>query len=83
MFWRKHKYALSVWKLKRLRMKALKAENTENHSLYQLCSRLTKGLKGMKGKVILKKGFALITIFAVIVTAYWQNNQTASAATWT
>jgi hypothetical protein len=48
---------------------------------------LEKGWKGMRGKVFkkvyLKKGFAFVTIIAVIVTAYWQGTPQANAATFT
>jgi len=39
--------------------------------------------KTIKSRTILKKSFALITILAVIVTAYFQNTPYASAATFT
>ena len=75
------------WKLARLRAQALKAENTENGSLYEsLKSKISdgiRGLKGMKGKVILKKAFAMMTIFAVLVTAYFQGAPRGEAATLT
>jgi hypothetical protein len=67
--------------LKRLRIKILKTENTENGSLYETLFEKIKGLKGIKGKVMLRKGLALMMILAVIVTAYWQNTPYASAAT--
>ena len=39
--------------------------------------------RNMSRKIILKKAFAAITIFAVLVTAYLQNTPYASAATFT
>jgi hypothetical protein len=43
-----------------------------------------KGIKGIMGnKVYLRKALAALTIFAVIITAYFQNTPYASAATFT
>lgn len=84
---------LANWKLNRLRTRVLKAElgakpassvggllSGARQKVFQELSSYNP-FRNMNRKVILRKAFALITIFAVIVTAYWQNNQTASGAT--
>jgi hypothetical protein len=54
-----------------------------NKVFLKLSFRKVDFFKSFRSKIILKKAFAFITIIAVIVTAYFQNNQTASGATFT
>ena len=81
---------VSEWKLRRMRKQALRVEDSheiQGLTLTERFSRLNlefKGfMKGWKGKVMLKKAFAMVTILAVIITAYFQNTPYASAATFT
>jgi len=88
------KKLFSQWKLVRMRKRFLRKEaglsrfhlDEEKKIQGETLKKWLKwfwGLKGMNKKLILKKSFALITILAVIVTAYFQNTPYASAATFT
>lgn len=86
MFFQKLKTVFLKRSFRKDRIQGLTLKAGTSIGLKFLEAKLPKrAFRGMKGnifkRVYLKKAFALITIFAVIVTAYWQNNQTAPLET--